>query len=186
MTLVTERLLLRRWKDSDYEPFAALNADPEVRKYFPGVLSRAESDESIERIEGWFDSRGYGLWAVERLDTGEFIGFTGLAPMPDGVPGAGGVEVGWRLARAHWRQGFASEAARSSLVFAFDDLGLAEVNSITAIANTPSRAVMERIGMTFVDEFEHPGVPEGSALRPHVRYLVSKQQFSRDRPKIAS
>jgi RimJ/RimL family protein N-acetyltransferase len=168
----TQRLLLRRWLPSDRAPFAALNADPEVRRYFVGTLSRAESDASIDRFENTFDDRGFGLWAVERRDTGEFIGFTGLNPMPDGIPGAGGVEVGWRLAREHWGFGFATEAALESLRFAFTVLALDEVHSITAVGNARSRAVMERIGMQQRDFFEHPAVPEGNPLREHVRYVI--------------
>jgi RimJ/RimL family protein N-acetyltransferase len=168
----TERLILRRWLDSDRSPFAELNADEEVRRHFVSTLSREESDASVDRFEAGFDSRGYGLWAVERRDTGEFIGFTGLNPMPSGVPGEGGVEIGWRLARAHWGHGFATEAALESLRFAFDELGLSHVNSITALSNTRSRSVMERIGMTQHGLFEHPAVPVGNPLREHVRYVV--------------
>lgn len=168
----TERLILRRWQLSDRDPFASLNADPEVRRHFVSTLSREESDASVDRFEAGFDSNGYGLWAVERRDTSEFIGFTGLNPMPAGIPGEGGVEVGWRLARAHWGHGFATEAALESLRFAFDELGLAHVNSITAVTNTRSRSVMERIGMRQHGFFEHPAVPDGSPLREHVRYVV--------------
>ena len=168
----TDRLVLRRWLSSDREPFAALNADPEVRRHFVSTLTRDESDASIDRFERTFDERGFGLWAVERRDTGEFIGFTGLNPMPYGIPGEGGVEVGWRLAQQHWGHGFATEAALESLRFAFDELGLAVVNSITAIGNTRSRSVMERIGMLQAEHFEHPVVPVGHPLREHVRYVV--------------
>jgi len=168
----TERLILRRWTLTDRVPFAELNADEEVRRHFVRTLTRAESDASIDRFEACFDTHGYGLWAVERRDTGEFIGFTGLNPMPAGIPGEGGVEVGWRLARAHWGHGFATEAALESLRFAFDELGLTHVNSITALGNTRSRSVMERIGMRQHGLFEHPAVPEGNPLREHVRYVV--------------
>jgi RimJ/RimL family protein N-acetyltransferase len=168
----TDRLVLRRWRDEDRAPFAALNADPEVRRHFVSTLTREESDASIDRFERTFEERGFGLWAVERRDTAEFIGFTGLNPMPEGIPGEGGVEIGWRLAQAHWGYGFATEAALESLRFAFDELGLAQVHSITALGNTRSRSVMERIGMVEAGHFEHPGVPEGHPLREHVRYVV--------------
>lgn len=169
---MTERLVLRRWRAEDLEPFAALCADPEVMEHFPRPLIREQSDDLAARADDLFDSKGYGLWALERRDTGEFIGFTGLAPMPPGIPGSGGVEIGWRLARAHWGRGFASEAARESLAFAFGERALLEVSSITAAINLRSRAVMERIGMTLTDEFEHPAIARGSRIRPHVRYLV--------------
>lgn len=170
----TDRLLLRRWLPSDRGPFAAMGSDPEVMRFFPALLTRPESDALAARADGLFDERGYGLWALEHADSGAFIGFTGLAPMPEGIPGAGGVEVGWRLAQPYWGQGFATEAARAALAFAFDVLGLDEVNSITAVVNARSRSVMERLGMLPVDEFEHPRIAAGSPLRPHVRYLISR------------
>jgi RimJ/RimL family protein N-acetyltransferase len=103
--ITTERLLLRRWLESDREPFAALNGDPETMLFFPSTLGRAASDALVDRIESLFEQQGYGLWALEVAGTGEFIGFTGLNPMPADVPGAGGIEIGWRLARHAWHQG---------------------------------------------------------------------------------
>jgi RimJ/RimL family protein N-acetyltransferase len=170
--LLTERLLLRRWRDDDLEPFAALTADAEVMRYFPAPLDRAESDALATRADALFDVHGYGLWALELLATGEFIGFTGLAPMPEGVPGSDCVEVGWRLARSFWGAGYATEAARASVRFGFEEARLTEIDSITAVMNYPSRAVMQRIGMRRADFFDHPRVPAGSPLRPHVRYRL--------------
>jgi RimJ/RimL family protein N-acetyltransferase len=166
---VTDRLLMRRWRDADLEPFAAMNADPEVMRYFPAPLDRPGSDALVERIEGLFERQGFGLWAVEVRKTGAFIGFTGLNLMPDGMPGEGGMEVGWRLVRAAWGQGYATEAARAARDFAFDVVGLEELWSLTAVINTPSIAVMERIGMTRAAIRDHPRVPEGP-LRAHVVY----------------
>jgi RimJ/RimL family protein N-acetyltransferase len=168
----TERLLLRRWRDEDVAPFVAMCVDPRVMEFFPAPLTSDESAALLRRADGGFDSHGYGLWALERRDSGEFIGFTGLAPMPAGVPGEGGVEVGWRLAAAHWGMGLASEAARYAVRFAFDELKLAEVNSITAVLNTRSQAVMRRIGMVETDRFEHPRLADDSPLRPHVRFML--------------
>lgn len=130
-----------------------------------------------DRIDARIAARGFGLWALELRSTGEFIGFTGLSPMPEGVPGAGGEEVGWRLAKAHWKRGFASEAAEAALEYAFTVAGLSEVNSITAVLNEPSQAVMRRIGMRHVDDFAHPVLAEGHALRPHVRYVISRDEW---------
>jgi len=172
-TLRTERLLMRRWLDADREPFAALNADPETMRYFPSTLDRAGSDTLVDRIEELFDLQGFGLWALEVTGTGEFIGFTGLNPMPAGVPGAGGMEVGWRLARHSWHQGYATEAARATLAVAFDGLGLAEIWSMAAVLNEPSQAVMRRLGLTEVARFDHPRVPEGSPNRAHVVYHMA-------------
>ena len=175
--LVTERLVMRRWRESDREPFAAMNADPEVMRHFPHLQSRAESDASVDRFEQRFTEQGFGLWALERRDSGDFIGFTGLNPMPDGVPGAGGMEVGWRLARHAWGQGYATEAARIAIDLAFGPLEFEEIWSITAVTNTPSIAVMRRLGMTEHGFFDHPRVPEGNPVRPHVAYRLAAQEW---------
>ena len=169
-TLTTDRLILRRWRDSDRAPFAALNGDQETMRYFPATLDRAASDAFIERIEARFELQGYGLWALELAESGEFLGYTGLNPMPDGVPGAGGMEIGWRLDKRHWHHGYATEAATAAVGVAFDGAQLPELWSMTAIRNEPSQAVMRRIGMTEYTRFEHPAVPAGSDLRPHVLF----------------
>jgi ribosomal-protein-alanine N-acetyltransferase len=135
MQLRTDRLVLRRWRDSDRDPFAALNADLEVMEYFPAPLTRAESDTMIDRVEAHFDERGFGLWALEVARTAEFIGFTGLATPRFPAPFMPAVEIGWRLARSAWGRGYASEAAHRTLRFGFDDLGLPEIVSFTAAGN---------------------------------------------------
>lgn len=168
----TERLLMRRWRDSDREPFADLNADPEVMRYFPAPQNRAESDRAIDRFEQRFEEQGYGLWALEVIATGQFIGFTGLNPMPDGVPGAGDLEVGWRLARQAWGHGYATEAARAALDVGLVHLGLPGIWSMTAVLNRPSQAVMHRLGMIRYATFDHPGIEIGQPLRPHVVYRI--------------
>jgi RimJ/RimL family protein N-acetyltransferase len=145
----TERLLMRRWCDSDRAPFAALNADPEVMRYFPAALDRDESDQLIDRIDERFEQQGFGLWALEVLESGEFVGFTGLNPMPDGVPGAGDQEVGWRLDRRAWHKGYATEAARAALDVGLSRLGLPVIWSMTAVINLPSQAVMQRCSAWF-------------------------------------
>jgi RimJ/RimL family protein N-acetyltransferase len=170
----TSRLLMRRWQDSDREPFAALNGDPETMSYFPATLDRAASDAMIDRIESRFEQQGYGLWALEVTATGQFIGFTGLNPLPDGVPGAGGLEAGWRLARHAWHHGYATEAARAALGVAFDGARVAEIWSMTAVLNEPSQAVMRRLGLTEVTRFDHPRVPAGHPLQPHVMYHLAR------------
>jgi RimJ/RimL family protein N-acetyltransferase len=174
----TDRLLMRRWRDSDRAPFAALNGDPETMRYFPHTIDRAASDAFVDRIEARFDEQGYGLWALELAGTGEFIGYTGLNPMPAGVPGAGGMEIGWRLARHAWHRGYATEAATAALDVAFGGAGLAEVWSITAVLNEPSQAVMRRIGMTEVARFDHPGISAGHPIQPHVAYHLDAQASS--------
>ena len=178
-TIRTDRLLMRRWRDSDREPFAALNGDAETMKFFPETLDRAASDALADRIEARFEQQGYGLWALEIADTGQFIGFAGLNPIPDGVPGSGGTEIGWRLARQAWHHGYATEAARAAVTVAFDGAGLPEIWSFTSVLNEPSAAVMRRIGMTEVSRFDHPRIPAGHPLRPHVLYHLRRDALSR-------
>jgi RimJ/RimL family protein N-acetyltransferase len=174
--LETERLIMRRWREPDRAPFAELNADPETMRFFPNTLDRAASDAMIEAIEARFDRQGFGFWALEVASTGTFIGFTGLNPLPDGVPGVGGLEVGWRLARHAWHHGYATEAARAALSVAFDGLGLPEVWSMTAVLNGPSVAVMRRLGLTEAARFDHPRIPPGDPLRPQVAYRGSSRR----------
>jgi ribosomal-protein-alanine N-acetyltransferase len=174
--LRTDRLVMRRWRDGDREPFAALNADPVVMEHFPALLTREQSDTMVDVIEQGFDRHQFGLWALEVADTGEFIGFTGLSVVRFDAPFAPAVEVGWRLAQPYWGHGYASEAARRAIANGFDDFGLAEIVSFTYVNNVRSRAVMERIGMTRdpADDFDHPRLPADSRLRPHVLYRISR------------
>lgn len=172
--LRTERLLLRRWRDADLEPFAALNGDPETMRFFPAPLTREESDAFARHIRDTIESQGWGLWAVEAPGDAEFVGFVGLARPSFEAHFTPAVEVGWRLAREHWGKGYASEAARAAVAYGFDELGLGEIVSFTSRLNVPSIRVMERIGMTRdpADDFDHPRVPEGDPLRRHVLYRL--------------
>jgi RimJ/RimL family protein N-acetyltransferase len=174
---------MRRWRKTDRDLFAAMNADPEVMRYFPGVQDRATSDATADRIERIFEEQGFGLWALETLAEGSFIGFTGLNPMPEGVPGAGGLEVGWRLMRAAWGHGYATEAGRAAVAVAFDGLDLDEIWSMTAVLNVPSQRVMQRLGMTPYAHFDHPEVPAGHPVRPHVVYLLSRSSAGDEPPE---
>jgi RimJ/RimL family protein N-acetyltransferase len=180
-TLTTSRLKLRGWREEDREPFAAMNADPRVMAFLLAPLSRSKSDALVDRIEESFTDGGYGLWAVERRDTGAFIGFTGLSLATFEAPFTPAVEIGWRLAADHWRRGFATEAATESLRFGFDTLGLPEIVSFTAKTHVRSCRVMERIGMTRDRslDFDHPSCPVGSPLRPHVLYRVTSERYRR-------
>lgn len=177
--LRTSRLRLRRWHASDREPFARLNADPVVMEHFPGPLTRLESDAFVDRIEAGLEERGYGLWAVEVFGESSFIGFIGLNPATFEAPFTPALEVGWRLDRGHWGRGYATEGALAALAFAFEELGEDEVVSFTTVANSRSRAVMERLGMTRdpTDDFEHPNVPEGHPIRPHVLYRIDRRTW---------
>lgn len=181
-TLHSERLLLRQWQESDFAPFAQLNADLEVMRYFPAPLSREQSDASAELIRTRIAQQGWGLWALERKDNGQFIGFTGLAVPRRQLPFMPCVEIGWRLAREAWRQGYASEAARVALAHGFEVLDLAEIVSFTALTNLASQAVMRSIGMRNANyEFEHPALEEGSPLRRHCLYRLSREEWRRQR-----
>ncbi len=177
--IATERLRLRRWRSEDREPFAAMNADPEVMRYFPATLGRAQSDALAARVEASFTEQGWGLWAVEVPGSAPFAGFIGLAAPQFEAHFTPAVEVGWRLDRAFWGRGYATEGARAALSFAFDVLGLAEVVSFTTVANDRSRRVMERLAMTHdpADDFDHPELP-GSPIRRHVLYRLRADRFA--------
>ena len=172
--LRTERLLLRRWRDEDREPFAAMNADPVVMEHFPAPLTRAESDAFVDRIETHFDEHGYGLWALE--DETGFLGFTGVSWATFDAPFNPSLEVGWRLATSAWGKGYASEAATAAVQHGL--LHVDRVTSFTALTNTRSQRVMQRIGMVRTLEFDHPRVAVGSSLRPHVLYVAERQTWS--------
>jgi RimJ/RimL family protein N-acetyltransferase len=160
------------------EPFAALNADPVVMAHFPAPLTREGSDAMAHRCERLIAELRWGAWATEIKATGEFIGCVGLNIPRDDLPVSPCVEILWRLARAYWRQGFATEAARGALDIGFEVLKLPEIVAFTVPSNTRSRAAMERLGMQ-MDEttFEHPGVPNGHALRTHCNYRVSRDSW---------
>ena len=177
IALETGRLVLRQWKLSDYKPFAALNADPEVMRYFPSPLTEAESNALAFKLETIIARKGWGFWAVELRAEQRFIGFVGLNTPAD-LPFSPCVEIGWRLARDTWGKGYASEAARASLDFAFDTLDLEEVVAFTPVQNRRSRTVMQRLGMTDSGQnFEHPFVPDGCEYREHVLYRISRPQW---------
>ena len=174
--LRTTRLWMRRWRAEDREPFAWLNADPQVMEYFPALLSREESDERVERIEAHFQQHGFGLWAVELSEMESFVGFIGLSILRPDMPCAPGVEIGWRLAAEHWGQGYATEGARAVLEFGFGPLQLEQIVSFTVPANLRSRRVMEKIGMKHSpnEDFDHPLLPKGHPLHRHVLYRAMR------------
>jgi RimJ/RimL family protein N-acetyltransferase len=182
--LRTGRLLLRRWRESDLDPWAAMNADPQVREHFGDLLSREQSAASVASFEADLEERGWGWWAVEVQATGDFIGFCGLDPVDEGMAFTG-VEIGWRLTRSAWGHGYATEGALACLAFGFDTLALEEIVAITSTTNLRSQAVMRRIGMTYdaAGDFDHPEVPEGP-LRRHVLYRLGRDAYRSctDRP----
>lgn len=176
--ITTSRLLLREWRETDLAPFAALNGDPEVMRYFPTTLTRAESDEFARFLQGLIAVQGWGLWAVEVLGGAPFIGLVGLNRVRFEAHFTPAIEVGWRLDRPYWGRGYATEAAAASLTFAFAELGCAEVVSFTSLLNEPSLRVMRRLGMTRdpSDDFDHPSVADGP-LRRHALYRITRERW---------
>jgi RimJ/RimL family protein N-acetyltransferase len=178
----TDRLLLRRWRDSDRDPFAALNADPVVTEYLLGPMTRDRSAAFVERIEAHWDQSGWGLWAVEVPGVAAFIGYIGLWPADD-VIGRPAVEVGWRLARRHWGHGYATEGAGHALRYGFVTLGLGEIVSFTVPQNERSRRVMERIGLVRDQsgDFDHPRVDPDAFpdMVRHVLYRLDRGSWRR-------
>lgn len=178
--LRTERLVLRSWRKEDLEPFAALNADLRVREYFFRVLSPEESDNEVKTFfQAHFDKYGWGPWAVSLADTEEFIGFIGLEHVPFNSHFTPAIEVGWRLAFAHWGKGYATEGALAALGYGFDTLHIKEIVAYTAVQNQRSRRVMEKLGMHHQrqDDFDHPAVPEGHPMRRHVLYRLRAEEW---------
>jgi RimJ/RimL family protein N-acetyltransferase len=173
-TLSGDRVRLRAWQDEDRAPFAAMNIDPRVMEFFERRLDRPASDALVDRIRGHFREHGFGLWALE-VPGAAFAGFVGLAAPRFSAPFTPCIEVGWRLAVAHWGQGYATEAARLALDYGFESLELREIVAYTAIGNRRSRLVMERLGMRRdpADDFDHPLLPMCHPLRRHVLYRLA-------------
>lgn len=186
--LKTGRLLLRRLRADDLDSFAAMNADAAVMRYFRSPLTRDESAAFMQRIDTHFDTHGFGFWAVEEISSGNLVGLTGLARVMFDAPfandarasGAPCVEIGWRFVAGVWGRGYAPEAARAALAAGFGRFGLDEIVAFTVPDNAPSRRVMQKLGMTYspADDFEHPNLPEGHALRPHVLYRLKAADFA--------
>lgn len=173
--LHTRRCVLRQWQDSDFAPWAQMNADPEVRRYFSEVLDAERAGAEASRCREAIAQRGWGMWALEIPGEFKFTGFVGLHVPHYDAPFVPAVEVGWRLPRAAWGRGFATEAAQAALAFAFERLALREVIAIAVPANAASLRVMERLGMHRdpTGDFDHPRVDAGQGLRRHVLYRTA-------------
>jgi RimJ/RimL family protein N-acetyltransferase len=161
-----------------------MNEDPEVMEFFPALLTSGESDAFVDRLESGFAEHGFGVWAVEEISTGAFIGFAGLLHQTFEASFTPAFEVGYRLARHAWCRGYATEAAQEAVRFGFNDAGLAEIVSMTAMGNAGSRAVMHKLGMTHDsdDDFDHPRVPDGHPLKRHVLYRLTAQRWHEIHP----
>ncbi len=173
--LTTARLRLRRWRETDLDAFAIMNADVRVMEFFPKTLDRSESDALAARIRLQLEKKAFGLWAVEVAGECPFIGFAGLSEPIFKANFTPCVEIGWRLAPAYWRKGYALEASQRVISYAFHDLSLSELVSFTSVANLPSQRLMQRLGFTSLasENFDHPSLPERHPLKPHVLYRLS-------------
>lgn len=174
--LETKRLLLRTWKESDIESMTAINQDPKVCEFLPRIGNRASTEAMIHRFIRQYKQHGFCLYAVELKSTKEMIGFVGLDIPSFEAHFMPAVEVGWRLASRYWGKGYATEAAKAVLHYAFKELGMDEIVSFTAVDNKASRRVMEKLGMHHNphDDFDHPTVEKDSPLKRHVLYRISK------------
>jgi len=174
--LKTQRLLLRQWQESDRKPFAQLNADPAVMEYYPDILSREQSDAMLDKLSSLIAQKGWGFWAVELLDSKQLIGFVGLHEPDYKLPVSPCTEVGWRLAKQYWGQGYATEAATAAIDFGLKSLKLPAIYSFTSVINTRSAAVMKRLNMENTHtNFLHPELNSNHRLAEHVLYrLINK------------
>ncbi len=170
----SERLGFRMWKDSDRKLFARMNKDLEVMEFFPKSLNEEESNAFVDRIQDHMEKDGYGLWAVEIKETGDFIGFIGFAKPSFESFFTPCIEIGWRLDKEFWNRGYGTEGARRCLEYGFDKLGFTEIHSFTSKINVRSWHLMEKIGMVKLGDFDHPRIEEGNPLKPHVVYLIKK------------
>lgn len=169
-----ERLILRRWRESDLGPFAEQNADPVAMRFLTGVLTRDQSDAYVGRAERHLAEHGFCKLAVEAPGVAPFVGAVGLTRVGFEASFTPAVEVAWRLHRRYWGRGYATEAARAAIDDGFGRVGLEEIVAMTAVGNEASVRVMERLGMARSIEFDHPHHPEGSPLRRHVLYRLRR------------
>lgn len=177
-TLDTKRLQLRQWRSSDYPIFAKMNADPKVMQYFPQLLTPKLSDKIAHKCQQLIKDKGWGFWAVSLKASDSFIGMVGLNETHTDMPFAPSVEIGWRLHKDYWGQGYATEAARAALDFAFDELSLEEVVAFTAVINKHSQLIMQRIGMNNTqDNFYHPALERNHRLAEHILYRITRDQW---------
>lgn len=172
----TDRLILRGWRDDDVAPFHAMGNDPEVMRYLGPPMTLDDAQAARDRMNAYLAEHGYCFWAVERKADGAFLGFCGIKPGPEGTPLFGEVEIGWRLRRDAWGQGYAREAAEATIAWAWANIDAPTIAAMTVFANTNSWGLMERLGMRrdHADDFDHPAVPDGSPLKQHLVYRIAR------------
>ena len=172
----TARLILRGWRDADVEPFHAMGNDPDVMRYLGPAMTMADAESARDRMNALVDSHGYCFWAVERKADSAFIGFCGIKPGPPDTPIADDIEIGWRLRRDAWGQGYAGEAAAATIAWAWANTGAPAVAAITVLDNVKSWGLMERLGMRrdHGADFDHPAVPDGNPLERHITYRLTR------------
>jgi RimJ/RimL family protein N-acetyltransferase len=177
--LQTDRLILRRWREDDLAPFAAMNDDPLTLRFMPGVMTAEETRAQIARFEAHHRLHGFGVWAVEAPEVAPLVGYVGLQRVGFEAPFTPAVEIGWRLAPAFWGKGYATEGAKAALRTGFEDLNLDQIVSFTVLANKPSWSVMERLGMMRdpAEDFDHPRLPAAHALRRHILYRMDRARW---------
>jgi RimJ/RimL family protein N-acetyltransferase len=174
----TERLQLRQWKNNDLTTFSNMNADSDVMEFYPKILNKNESDAFAYKIQTIIKEKGWGFWAVELINEKKFIGFVGLHEPEPELPCSPCVEIGWRLAKQYWGNGYATEAAKASLKVAFETLNFDEVYSFTSVLNVKSQALMKRLNMSNTNNnFNHPSIPEDNPLREHILFKISQQHW---------
>ena len=178
--ILTPRLKLRQWKEADIEPFARMSADPRVMAYFPNLLNRQQSESLAHQLASHIANNGWGVWVIEALGTGRFVGITGLNTVGDGMPCGPAVEALWRVDPAFWRLGYGHEAASAAIDTGFNHLALDKIVAFTHIHNAPSIGMMHKLDMQQAEDFEHPGLPETHRLRPHVLFRLSKAQWQQN------
>ena len=175
MRIETERLILRPWKESDLTPFIRMNRNSEVMRFFPDTLEPAQTEQLYRDLVQEFSEYGYGAYAAEEKVSENFIGFIGFHHARLAVSFCPCIEIGWRLDRAYWDKGYATEGAKACLLHGFSNLNLDELYSFTSMLNHPSQRVMQKLGMQEALHFDHPEIPEGNPLRPHICYRIQKR-----------
>ena len=170
----SERLGFRKWKEADLIPFCEMNSDKDVMEFFPSILSKLDSIKFADKINEQFLNYGYGLYAVEELKTTQFIGFIGFWHPSFELKHSPFIEIGWRIRKEYWNRGYATEGAVQCLNYGFNHLNFQKIYSLTSKINLKSIRVMNKIGMTKLEDFQHPNIQNNNKLKPHVLYVIEK------------